>query len=268
MEFANNLIFLFSETPYISYPFIFFVGTVLASFGGVVVYRLPIQYGWVESDKSDYTLSFPPSHCDSCNKNLSLVDLIPILGWFLNKGKCNQCHSSVPFIFPLTEFLMGLAFIKSFLIFGFTIEAVLFCLLLWFSFVIAWIDWNTEWIPEMFTTPLMFTGFLLSPFAVSIQDSVVGSFTAWALFTFTFWIISKIKRVDAYSGGDIAFAYMAGAWVGMHNILEYLFASSVIFIIFALLNKDRKWIPMGPALAIAFILEILLIQFGLNFFPK
>lgn len=265
MEIFETIALTFAEFKLISYAFIFFVGAILASFGGVVVYRLPIQYGWVETNKENYTISYPPSHCDTCHKKLSIIELIPILGWFLNSGKCSKCNSKIPFIFPLSEFLMGVAFVKSFLIFGFSLNASLFCLLIWFSFVIAWIDWNTQWIPEMFTTPLMFLGLLVSPFAISIEDAIWGSFLAWALFTFTFWLVSKMKKVDAYSGGDIAFAYMVGAWIGMEYILEYLFLSSTIFIVFAFFNKD-KWIPMGPALALSFIFEIILIQYNLNLF--
>lgn len=268
MEYLSDILRIFSENELIAFGFIFFVGAVLASFGGVVVFRLPIQYGWVESDKTGYTISHPPSHCDACNSKLSSIELIPILGWFLIKGRCKNCSTSIPFLFPLTEFLMGLAFVKSFLIFGFEPEALIFCMLLWFCFVIAWIDWNTEWIPEMFTTPLLFTGLILSPYHVDILNAVYGAFLAWGLFVFTFWVVAKLKGVEAYSGGDVAFASMVGAWIGMSHILEYLFVSAMIFIVFALIQKDKKWIPMGPALALAFTIEILLITYGIHFFPN
>ncbi|HQF36703.1 MAG TPA: prepilin peptidase [Candidatus Dojkabacteria bacterium] len=72
-------------------------GAVFASLLGNIAYR-----------KSFKKIIKGYSHCEKCKKQLSFVQLIPVLGWVINKGKCPHCNYSVPIIYPLFEFMMFL----------------------------------------------------------------------------------------------------------------------------------------------------------------
>lgn len=267
-----NITYFYESFPGIFYGFAFFFGAITASFGGVIASRLPIQYGWNENDSGfeTFNIAYPDSHCDSCKTKLSFIALIPIIGWFINSGKCENCGVKVPFFYPLSELILGILFVKSLLIWGIKIDTFFFMLACWISYVISVIDWETTWIPEMFTTPMMWVGLLLPIFSVDVYSGIYGGAIAWLLFSTTFWLISRLKNIEAYSGGDVAFATMVGTWIGFERIFEYLFLSCVVFIIMAASQRrnGELWTPMGPALAITFVAEMIFIGYNFHLFPK
>ena len=95
--------------------FIFIIGTLLGSFYNVVGYRLP----------KGQSIVFPPSHCPNCNHRLGASELIPILSFIFLKGKCKHCRQKISAFYPVFEFLTGLLFVISYIIFGPTKEFLL-----------------------------------------------------------------------------------------------------------------------------------------------
>ncbi|MGB9613409.1 MAG: prepilin peptidase, partial [Candidatus Margulisiibacteriota bacterium] len=83
------------------YFFWFILGTIVGSFLNVCIYRLPQSKSIIN----------PPSHCPRCQKRLSFFDLLPILSFFLMRGKCRYCGAPISWRYPLVEFLTGLGFL-------------------------------------------------------------------------------------------------------------------------------------------------------------
>ena len=80
--------------------YFFLVGTILASFLGLVIDRFPEQ-----------SIIFPASHCDSCQTRLGHLDLIPIVSQVVHGFRCRYCNSSYHFWYALFEFGLGLLFL-------------------------------------------------------------------------------------------------------------------------------------------------------------
>ena len=80
--------------------YFFLVGTILASFLGLVIDRFPEQ-----------SIVFPASHCDSCQTHLRPLDLIPIVSQVVHGFRCRYCKSSYPVWYALFEFGLGLLFL-------------------------------------------------------------------------------------------------------------------------------------------------------------
>ncbi|WP_247932184.1 prepilin peptidase [Streptococcus mitis] len=80
--------------------YFFLVGSILASFLGLVIDRFPEQ-----------SIISPASHCDSCQTRLRLLDLIPILSQVFNRFHCRYCKSPYPFWYALFELGLGLLFL-------------------------------------------------------------------------------------------------------------------------------------------------------------
>ena len=80
--------------------YFFLVGTILASFLGLVIDRFPEQ-----------SIVFPASHCDSCQTPLRPLDLIPIVSQVVHRFRCRYCNLSYPFWYALFEFGLGLLFL-------------------------------------------------------------------------------------------------------------------------------------------------------------
>lgn len=80
--------------------YFFLVGSILASFLGLVIDRFPEQ-----------SIILPASHCDSCQTRLRPLDLIPILSQVLNRFRCRYCKSPYTVWYALLELGLGLLFL-------------------------------------------------------------------------------------------------------------------------------------------------------------
>ena len=80
--------------------YFFLVGSILASFLGLVIERFPEQ-----------SIIRPASHCDSCQTRLRPLDLIPILSQVFNRFRCRYCKIRYPFWYTLFELGLGLLFL-------------------------------------------------------------------------------------------------------------------------------------------------------------
>ncbi|REK93285.1 prepilin peptidase [Streptococcus sp. NM] len=80
--------------------YFFLVGSILASFLGLVIDRFPEQ-----------SIIRPASHCDSCQTPLHPLDLIPILSQVFNRFYCRYCKAPYPVWYALFELGLGLIFL-------------------------------------------------------------------------------------------------------------------------------------------------------------
>ena len=81
--------------------YFFLVGSILASFLGLVIDRFPEQ-----------SIISPASHCDSCQTRLRPLDLIPILSQVFNHFRCRYCKIRYPVWYALFELGLGLLFLS------------------------------------------------------------------------------------------------------------------------------------------------------------
>jgi len=80
--------------------YFFLVGSILASFLGLVIDRFPEQ-----------SIISPASHCDSCQTRLRPLDLIPILSQVFNRFHCRYCKATYSVWYALLELSLGLIFL-------------------------------------------------------------------------------------------------------------------------------------------------------------
>ena len=80
--------------------YFFLVGSILASFLGLVIDRFPEQ-----------SLIRPASHCDSCQTRLRPLDLIPIISQVIGRFRCRYCKVRYPVWYALFELVLGLLFL-------------------------------------------------------------------------------------------------------------------------------------------------------------
>ena len=80
--------------------YFFLIGSILASFLGLVIDRFPEQ-----------SIIWPASHCDSCQTRLRPLDLIPIISQVIGRFHCRYCKASYPVWYALFELGLGLLFL-------------------------------------------------------------------------------------------------------------------------------------------------------------
>ena len=74
------------------------LGTALGSFCEVVLDRLP----------RGESLLWPPSHCRTCGHRLTADELIPVISYLAQRGRCRACDTPIGRGVPIREALSGL----------------------------------------------------------------------------------------------------------------------------------------------------------------
>ena len=80
--------------------YFFLVGSILASFLGLVIDRFP-----------EKSIIQPASHCDSCQTPLRSLDLIPIFSQVIGRFRCRYCKARYPVWYALFELVLGILFL-------------------------------------------------------------------------------------------------------------------------------------------------------------
>ena len=81
--------------------FLFAIGACVGSFLNVCIYRIP----------NGESIVSPSSHCPTCCHKIRIYENIPILSWFLLRGKCSNCQSSIAKQYFMIEAATGLLFL-------------------------------------------------------------------------------------------------------------------------------------------------------------
>jgi leader peptidase (prepilin peptidase)/N-methyltransferase len=82
-------------------PFAFLGGLVAGSFISVVAHRVP----------RGISIVAPRSRCPSCEAQIGARDNIPVVSWLLLRGRCRECGTRIPALYPIVELALGLAFL-------------------------------------------------------------------------------------------------------------------------------------------------------------
>lgn len=76
-------------------------GAFVGSFLNVVVYRLP----------AGLSLSHPASRCPKCETPIRWHDNVPVLAWFVLRGRCRACGQTISGRYPTVEAAMAAVFL-------------------------------------------------------------------------------------------------------------------------------------------------------------
>lgn len=241
----------------ILYMILFFLfGTIMGSFYNVVGYRLP----------NNISLIKPDSHCPKCKKRLGFFELIPILSYILQLGKCRECKQKISLIYPLIELSSGILFVISYLVFGFTGELFIALVFASTSLIVILTDIKYMIISDeviLFSAIMLIVGRLMlnGDVAVILVDIIIP---------FVFLLIVKILgdfffKKESLGGGDIKLMIIIGLALGWQtSIIAVAFASFIALpvSIIILAVKKTNVIPFGPFLSIA---ALILYYFSIDF---
>jgi leader peptidase (prepilin peptidase) / N-methyltransferase len=97
--------------PWVLYPFLFVLGSIVGSFLNVCVYRIPQHERLWDSLRS---LWGRPSHCRRCQTHIRWSDNIPIFGWLILRGRCRTCRAWISPRYPVVELLTAVLFVVVF----------------------------------------------------------------------------------------------------------------------------------------------------------
>ncbi len=130
--------------------FAFLLGLLVGSFLNVVIHRLP----------RGESIVYPPSHCPSCGARLGPAELVPVVSYLLQGGRCRHCGARIRPRYPLVELLTGLLFAYAAYRIGPGPELPFALAFLTLLVALAFIDIDTYLLPDSLTYGGLFLGLL------------------------------------------------------------------------------------------------------------
>jgi leader peptidase (prepilin peptidase)/N-methyltransferase len=244
------------------------LGLMIGSFLNVVIHRLPrmLQAQWNAPDEADaiqstpYNLSRPRSHCPHCQHPLRWRDNMPLLSFWLLKGRCAHCQAPISWRYPAIEGLTSALFVGVFALHGFGLQAVVWAGFAAALLALAAIDADTGYLPDAITQPLAWSGLLAASLGLSgtvlndaLWGAVVGYLFLWSVDRLFKWTTGK----DGMGQGDFKLLAALGAWLGWQSLLSLVMISSLVGVLFGVWWRMRgrlapgDHMPFGPYLVLA-----------------
>lgn len=205
------------------------------------------------------------SHCTSCGHTLGVTELVPVLSWVFQRGKCRWCGEKISVRYPLTELGFSALTVLCLLRFDLTVLCLRNFLFLCCLFLLTLTDLEDMLIPDgchiaavLFwaaAIPFVFAGWKDILYAVMAAVLYGGGLLAVSI-----WMDRRMGR-ESLGGGDIKLFAVAGLYLGLVGTLfAMLIACTAGLLFHALQGKAGKdqafsfgpWIALGTAFMLLF----------------
>jgi leader peptidase (prepilin peptidase)/N-methyltransferase len=260
------------------------LGLLIGSFLNVVIYRVPIMMDNAlraecaalvdhvadpavsTAQEPPFNLMVPRSACPACKAPITALQNIPVVSWLALGRKCANCKSPISARYPLVEAATGIlsGFIAWHYGYGGTALAAL--AFTWFLIALTMIDFDTQYLPDQLTYPLLWLGLIGSLWhpvwgdgaaPVTPRDSIIGAAAGYLSLWSVYWAFKLITGKEGMGYGDFKLFAALGAWMGWMMLLPIIVFASGVGAIFGIVimirqrkGKDTQ-IAFGPFLAIA-----------------
>ncbi|MGN1374260.1 MAG: prepilin peptidase [Bacilli bacterium] len=234
--------------------YMFIIGAVLGSFYMVVGDRL----------SNNESIVVPRSHCSNCNHILSWYELIPIVSYIIQRGKCKNCHTKLSISYMLIEILSGTLFALSYYLYGFNYEFFMSIIISSLLIIIYVSDFKYLIIND-------------EPLIIAITLSIITNFIFLGTINGLYLIISglvmfifmylvklfgdKAFKRESLGGGDIKLAFFIGCTLGLRLAFVSLIIASFLALPYAsyyVVKKQEREIPFGPFLITGVLITFML----------
>ena len=211
----------------------------VGSFVSLLTHRLPAGEAWV----------LGRSRCRACGGTLAVRDLVPVLGWLANGGRCRVCAAPVSPLYPLLELAaLGIAGWAAWVLpapllpFG--------CLLGWALLALAAIDARHLLLPDGLTLPLIPLG--LAQASERLVEHALGAVLGYLVFAAIAAAYRRLRHREGLGLGDAKLLAAAGAWVSWSGLPSVVLIAAIsgltTAVVLRLSHRDR--LAFGPHLCL------------------
>lgn len=186
----------------IIFPVIVFIfGLISGSFLNVVIYR----YG------TGYTVG-GRSGCLICGEKLSWFELIPLVSFVIQLGRCRHCRHRISWQYPLVELLTALLFLGAYRRLGGELDILLIAHWIIFSLlvIITVYDCRHKIIPDHF----VYTFIALALLQAVWRGEPASAVVVGLIFFAGFWLLWFASRGRWLGFGDAKLALGLGLFLG------------------------------------------------------
>jgi len=248
---------------------VFLFGIVIGSFLNVCIYRLP----------RDGSVVRPRSHCTHCGHMIAGYDNIPLLSYFVLKGRCRYCFASIYWRYPLVELLTGVLFVAAYANWGLSLYTAKMAICVSMLLAMVFTDLETRLLPDEFTIGGTVVGMILAWFVPiregmgafladseqvgSVMEAGLGASIAAGSLWLVGEIFRRVRHKDGLGFGDVKMVAMIGAFLGVSPTLMTILVSCLVgsilglgFLLIARKGRDYE-MPLGSFLGAAGIIVAL-----------
>ena len=230
----------------------FIIGVCFGSFYNVVGTRLP----------ENKSIIYPGSHCPKCNHKLRFYELIPIISYIIQRGRCNKCKERIGLIDPFFELLSGILFCLCYLKFGLSLDLIKSLIFVSILIIISISDIYYYIISD----EVLITGIILL-LLYYITNTIINKISMFngivipvlnGLASFSLLYLFKIFgdmlfKKESLGGGDIKLLFFIGLMIGFDMSIVSIFIAAFVALplsIISLIKNDNNVLPFGPYLSI------------------
>ncbi|MCO5101552.1 MAG: A24 family peptidase [Burkholderiaceae bacterium] len=251
-------------------------GLLAGSFLNVVIHRVPkmLEREWAQQaaelrgeaapHAARFDLLVPRSHCPSCGHAIRAVENIPLASWLLQRGRCTACGAAIPLRYPIVEASTALLCAVAVAHFGWSAAALGAVVLTCFLIALAFIDFDTQLLPDSMTLPLLWIGLafnlweVFAPLSAAVIGAIAGYLSLWSVY----WLFKLVTGKEGMGYGDFKLFAAIGAWFGWTALPAVILLASIVgsivglALIFVARRGREVPIPFGPYLAGAGLLAL------------
>jgi prepilin signal peptidase PulO-like enzyme (type II secretory pathway) len=224
-------------------------GGCLGSFASLLIYRLPLE-------DNEINILKPRSFCPHCKSQLSIIQLIPFMGYLYSRGICLACNAKINRLYLFNELI-----ITAFILFIFSklalanLSSWLIVLIIISLYIQSIIDLQTLHLFQPISAILILSGLILN---ISVEfftvpvDSFLGLIFGYGILFCINEVYKMIRSKDGIGSGDFLLLGGIGSIFGASAIGPILLIGSSITLCLYAINKDKE-LPLGFGLAIGAI---------------
>lgn len=276
VAFAGDWIATFQQSMALAIGTALVLGLMVGSFLNVVIYRIPrmLEASWQDQaaelrgeaplERERFNLIVPRSRCPSCGHAIRASENIPLLSWAVQRARCKACGTRISARYPIVELAGGLLSAAAVWQFGVSAAALGAIILSFFLIALAFIDLDTQLLPDGMTLPLLWIGLVFNldatfaPIDAAVIGAMVGYLSLWSIY----WVFRLATGKEGMGFGDFKLLAALGAWFGWQALPAIILLASAVgatvgiaMILFAR-HKRGTPIPFGPYLAGAGLLAL------------
>src|SRR5210317_11884 len=232
------------------------LGGCLGSFASLLIYRLPLE-------DNEINILKPRSFCPHCKSQLSIIQLIPFMGYLYSRGICLTCNAKINRLYIFNELI-----ITAFILFIFSklalanISSWLIVLIIISLYIQSIIDLQTLHLFQPISAILILSGLILNislEFFTVPLDSLLGLIFGYGLLFCINEVYKIIRSRDGIGSGDFLLLGGIGSIFGASAIGPILLIGSCITLLLYSVSKDKdQELPLGFGLGIGAIFYCLL----------
>jgi leader peptidase (prepilin peptidase)/N-methyltransferase len=232
-------------------------GACVGSFLNVCIYRLPRGLSVVH----------PRSRCSTCGNPIAWYDNLPLVSWWVLRGRCRACGAPFSIRYWVVEALTAGLWAALAWTYGWSIHTLVYCVAVAGMILATFVDLDAMYIPDRVSLGGGSLALIASALWPDLHDthdawealirSAVGAALGAGLLGGLGWLGTRLFGEEAMGLGDVKLMGAIGALVGWRGVLFTFFVSACAGAVVGLTlvatgrRQLRSAIPFGPFLSFA-----------------